>query len=63
MLEELTASIEQSITTKMKEAMMPGKQAKATQENEEVPAQVQDLTGGVDAEEGDGFTVVQKGKG
>ena len=42
---------------------MAGKHAKATQEDEEVSAQAQDLTGGVDAEEGDGYTVVQKGKG
>ena len=55
MLEELQASIEQSISTKMKAAMTPGKQIK-----EEVP--IEDLTGDQDAEGGDGFTVKGKGK-
>ena len=55
LLEELQASIEQSITTKMKAAMTPGKQIK-----EEVP--IEDLTGDQDAEGGGGF-MVKGGKG
>ena len=56
-------SIKQQITAQMMEAMMRGKAAKATQENEDEPLEVEDLTGGGDAGDGDGFTVVHKGKG